>query len=109
MVRLAAGPSSESLQGTNPRVMLCSGFRMTAHRDGAACSGAVVRKPARNEPAGDTRGQTAKAMSASKFWNILMLDSPGSGRTVFQEGMCSESSEPLAGRLGAPAQRRDRV
>src|ERR1700687_1875701 len=26
-----------------------------------------------------------------------------------QEGMCSESSEPLAGRLGAPAQRRHRV
>jgi hypothetical protein len=25
-----------------------------------------------------------------------------------QEGMCSESSEPLAGRLGAPAQRRHR-
>src|SRR5664280_1083073 len=42
-------------------------------------------------------GQTAKAMSASKFWNISMLDSPGSERTACQEGMCSESSEPLAG------------
>ena len=30
----------------------CDGFRMTAHRDGAACTGAVVRKPPRNEPAG---------------------------------------------------------
>src|ERR1019366_3598554 len=44
-------------------------------------------------------GQTAKAMSTSKFWNISMLDSPGSERTACQEGMCSESSEPLAGRL----------
>ena len=32
------------------------GFRMTAHRDGAACTGAVVRKPPRNEPAGEVRG-----------------------------------------------------
>jgi hypothetical protein len=23
----------------------CEGFRMTAHRDGSACTGAVVRKP----------------------------------------------------------------
>ena len=36
-------------------------------------------------------------------------DSQGSERTACQEGMCSESSEPLAGRLGAPAQRRHRV
>jgi len=34
----------------------CAGFRMTAHRDGAACTGAVVRKPPRNEPAGEVRG-----------------------------------------------------
>jgi hypothetical protein len=54
-------------------------------------------------------GQTAKAMSASKFWNITMSDSPGSERAACQEGMCSESSEPLAGRLGAPAQRRHHV
>jgi hypothetical protein len=54
-------------------------------------------------------GQTAKAMSASKLWNITMSDSPGSERAACQEGMCSESSEPLAGRLGAPAQRRHRV
>ena len=51
-------------------------------------------------------GHSAKAMSASTFWNISMSDSPGSERTACQEGMCSESSEPLAGRLGAPAQRR---
>ena len=49
-----------------------------------------------------------KAMSASKFWKISMSDSPWSERAACQEGMCSESSEPLAGRLGAPAQRRHR-
>src|ERR1700692_4553664 len=54
-------------------------------------------------------GQSAKAMSASKFWNISVSESPGSERMACQEGMCSESSEPLAGRLGAPAQRRHRV
>jgi len=26
-------------------VRLCGGFRMTAHRDDSACTGAVVRKP----------------------------------------------------------------
>src|SRR5215471_13024367 len=36
---------------------------------------------------------------------MSMSDSPGSERTACQEGMCRESSEPLAGRLGAPAQR----
>jgi len=54
-------------------------------------------------------GQSAKAMSASNVWNISMSDSSGSERTACQEGMRSESSEPLAGRLGAPAQRRHRV
>ena len=54
-------------------------------------------------------GHSAKALSASKFWNISMSDSPGSERTACQEGMSSESPEPLAGRLGAPAQRRHLV
>ncbi len=31
----------------------CEGFRMTAHRDDSACTGAVVRKPPVKEPAGD--------------------------------------------------------
>jgi hypothetical protein len=31
-----------------------------------------------------------------------VLDSPGSERTACQEGMSSESPEPLVGRLGAP-------
>jgi hypothetical protein len=31
----------------------CEGFRMTAHRDGSACTGAVVRKPPVKERAGD--------------------------------------------------------
>ena len=30
---------------------------MTADRDGAACSAAVVRKPPKNEPAGEVRGR----------------------------------------------------
>ena len=47
-------------------------------------------------------GQTAKATSASKLWNITVSDSPGSERAACQEGMSSESPEPLAGRLGAP-------
>jgi len=37
-------------------VRYCDGFRMTVHRDGAACTAAVVRKPPRNEPAGEVRG-----------------------------------------------------
>jgi hypothetical protein len=34
-------------------VCVCEGFRMTAHRDGSACTGAVVRKPPVKERAGD--------------------------------------------------------
>ena len=34
-------------------VACCEGFRMTAGRDDSACTGAVVRKPPRKEPAGD--------------------------------------------------------
>ena len=34
-------------------VAFCEGFRMTAHRDGSACTGAVVRKPPVKERAGD--------------------------------------------------------
>ena len=32
---------------------ICEGFRMTAHRDDSACTGAVVRKPPVKERAGD--------------------------------------------------------
>ena len=34
-------------------VSLCEGFRMTAHRDGSACTRAVVRKPPVKERAGE--------------------------------------------------------
>ena len=34
--------------------------------------------------------------------DMSMSDSPGSERTACQEGMVSESPEPLVGRLGAP-------
>jgi hypothetical protein len=37
--------------------LMCAGFRMPAHGDGAACAGAGVRKPPKNEPAGDVRGK----------------------------------------------------
>src|ERR1700746_1904726 len=53
--RMSAYPLTAAEKQTSSNRCLCSGFRMTAHRDGAACSGAVVRKPARNEPAGDAR------------------------------------------------------
>ena len=43
-----------------------------------------------------------RPMLASKFWKISMSDFPGLERAACQEGMCSKSSGPLAGRLGAP-------
>src|SRR6267142_6038952 len=45
-------------------------------------------------------------MSASRAWTCAMSSSPGSQRMACQEGMYSESTEPLAGRQGAPVQRR---
>ena len=41
------------LSKQSPHVRCCEGFRMTAHRDGSACTGAVVRKPPVKERAGD--------------------------------------------------------
>src|SRR5208337_551889 len=76
----------------------------------AGRSGSEPVKPRNETPAGNglrdgwecrAGGHAAKAMSASKFWNTSMSDSPGSERTACQEGMSSESPEPLAGRLGA--------
>src|SRR6266702_4590982 len=40
---------------------------------------------------------------------VQPMNSPGSERATCQEGTCSESTELLAGRLGAPAQRRHPV
>ena len=37
----------------SPDFRVCEGFRMTAHRDDSACTGAVVRKPPVKERAGD--------------------------------------------------------
>ena len=91
----------------------CRGASNLAGRSGSEPVKPRNRSPARNGLRGFREcragGQTAKAMSASKFWNITMSDSPGSERAACQEGMSSESPEPLAGRLGAPAQRRHRV
>jgi hypothetical protein len=47
-----------------------------------------------------------RLISASTIGHIRCTNSPGSMRTACQEGICSKSSEPLVGRLGAPAQRR---
>jgi hypothetical protein len=38
-----------------------------------------------------------------------MLKSPGSLRMACQDGMCSESREPVAGRLGAPSLHTDLI
>src|ERR1700693_4731217 len=62
------------------------------------CSGSEPVKPRmpptwnglREDRESGAGGQTAKAMSASKLWNITMSDSPGSERAACQEGMCSE-------------------
>src|ERR1035437_7656263 len=85
----------------------------------AGCSGSEPVKPRNRPPAwnglGECRecragGHSAKANVGIEVsgW-ISMSNSPGSERTACQEGMCSESPEPLAGRFGAPAQRRHRV
>src|SRR6266852_4986803 len=44
------------------RVSCCEGFRMTAHRDDAACTGAVVRKPPMKETALGERGAVPRAL-----------------------------------------------
>src|SRR5471030_3208575 len=40
----------------------CEGFRMTAHRDDSACTGAVVRKPPVKERAGDEARTVTRAL-----------------------------------------------
>jgi hypothetical protein len=47
--------------------------------------------------------------SSRRNWVYAATGSPGTVRTTCWEGMASESAEPLAGRLGAPAQRRHRI
>src|SRR6266446_2370810 len=41
---------------------VCEGFRMTAHRDDWACTGAVVRKPPVKEPVGDEVQMVTRAL-----------------------------------------------
>src|SRR6266481_1981608 len=41
---------------------VCEGFRMTAHRDDLACTGAGVRKPPGKEPAGDEMQTVTRAL-----------------------------------------------
>jgi hypothetical protein len=47
--------------------------------------------------------------SSRRNWVYAATGSPGTLRATCWEGMASESAEPLAGRLGAPAQRRHRI
>jgi hypothetical protein len=47
--------------------------------------------------------------SSRRNWVYAATGSPGTVRATCWEGMASESAEPLAGRLGAPAQRRHRI
>ena len=53
-------------------VRFCPGFRMPAHRDGAACTGAGVRKPPKNEVAGSWA--PAKQRPLSEFNAGAALD-----------------------------------
>ena len=53
---LAAAPSRRS------GFVLCEGFRMTADRDDAACTGAVVRKPPMKETALGERVAVPRAL-----------------------------------------------
>jgi hypothetical protein len=45
--------SWQTIAAHHSSVRFCEGFRMTAHRDDSACTGAVVRKPPVKERAGD--------------------------------------------------------
>src|ERR1700688_4250 len=47
---------------TGTFVCFCEGFRMTAHREDSACTGAVVRKPPGKEPAGDDVPMVPRAL-----------------------------------------------
>jgi hypothetical protein len=47
--------------------------------------------------------------SSRRNWAYAATGSPGTLRATCWEGMASESAEPLAGCLGAPAQRRHRI
>src|SRR6516162_9328668 len=67
---------------------VCVGFRMPAHGDGAACTGAGVRKPPKNEPAAE-----------------VVLAMSGEGRAWAAEGSC-DSYLHLLRRLVAWKRRR---
>ena len=46
-----------------PMFAFCEGFRMTAHREGSACTRAVVRNPPVKERAGEGADGAAGAMA----------------------------------------------
>src|SRR5258708_32164114 len=68
-LRHAGRPPRMSVSRRGPEVVdarskrrSCEGFRMTAHWDDAACTGAVVRKPPVKERAGGWVGRLLRAM-----------------------------------------------
>jgi hypothetical protein len=56
----------------SPDFRVCEWFRMPAHGDGSACTGAVVRKPPGKEPAGDELPTVRRALW--RFDHVLTLD-----------------------------------
>lgn len=59
-VSAVEGESQTGLRRLDSRP--CEGFRMTAHRDDSACTGAVVRNPSVKERAGDEVGTVTRAL-----------------------------------------------
>ena len=57
LVWTSIGPFSEKAGLVRRRGSYCAGFRMPAVNDRAMCAVAGVRKPPKNEPAGDVRGR----------------------------------------------------
>src|SRR5882672_8303689 len=57
-----AGVWFESAFRDRAEVRFCEGFRMTAHGDDSACTGAVVRKPPVKERAGDEVPTVTRAL-----------------------------------------------
>jgi hypothetical protein len=55
---------------------------MPADRDGAACAGAGVRKPPRNEPAGEVGGRR----SALSYGDLGVAEGACDGRNALEDG-----------------------
>ena len=60
--RMSAVEGRTEVRIAGPDFRFCEGFRMTAHRDDSACTGAVVRKPPVKERAGDEAPAVTRAL-----------------------------------------------